>query len=221
MQRIPRLALAPLLLLTLGSACISRTIPGDGRVVLFDGNNLDAWHGLVEMPAKQKLTPDELEKAQAAADQRMHEHWSVDGDVLVFDGKGESLVTVSDYGDFELWLDWKIAVKGDSGIYLRGTPQVQIWDNPEGSGGLWNNKKSTNKPLVVADKPVGEWNTFYIRMVGERVSVWLNSKRVVDELILENHWDPSSPVYASGPIELQSHGNPLWFRNIYIREVKR
>jgi hypothetical protein len=75
--------------------------------------------------------------------------------------------------------------------------------------------------LTVADKPAGEWNTFYIRMIGERVSVWLNGRRVVDEQVLENYWDPSIPVYPSGPIELQSHGNPLEFRNIYVREIIR
>lgn len=200
------------------ASCISRTIPGDGRVSLYDGESLAGWRGLVDEPTRRKSAPEDLTKLQAAADARMREHWRADGDELVFDGKGENLVTARDYEDFELWVDWKIEPGGDSGIYLRGTPQVQIWDNPEGSGGLWNNKRSTNKPLTVADRPPGEWNTFYIRMRGERVSVWLNGKRVVDELVLENYWDPASPVYTSGPVELQAHGTPLRFRNLYIRE---
>ena len=107
----------------------------------------------------------------------MRGHWSVKDGILIYDGKGQSLQTVKDYGNFEFFVDWRIQKAGDSGIYLRGTPQVQIWDNPVGSGGLFNNQKNPSKPLVVADKPVGEWNTFWIRMVGDKVTVKLNDKR--------------------------------------------
>jgi len=122
--------------------------------------------------------------------------------VLVFDGKGQSLCTAKDYGNFELYVDWKIKDKGDSGIYLRGTPQVQIWDpaisSDVGSGGLYNNEKNPSKPLVKADNPVGEWNTFYIKMVGERVTIMLNDKVVVDDVVLENYWEREKPIYETG-----------------------
>ena len=111
---------------------------------------------------------------------------------------------------------------GDSGIYLRGSPQVQIWDPakwPQGSGGLYNNKKNPSDPLVKADHPVGEWNRFRIRMVDEVVSVWLNDKLVVDNVILENYWDRSQPIFPTGQIELQNHGSTLWFRNVFIRQL--
>ncbi|MEX0710934.1 MAG: DUF1080 domain-containing protein, partial [Pirellulales bacterium] len=125
----------------------------------------------------------------------------------------------------ELYVDWKIEPKGDSGIYLRGTPQVQIWDpalNDVGSGGLFNNQKPENpsKPATIADKPVGEWNTFRIKMAGERVTIYLNDVLVVDGVVLENYWERDKPLYASGPIELQNHGNTLYFKNIYLRELK-
>ena len=62
-------------------------------------------------------------------------------------------------------VDWRITKKGDSGIYLRGSPQVQIWDTSRvevgaqvGSGGLYNNAKFRSTPLKVADNPIGEWN---------------------------------------------------------------
>ena len=119
--------------------------------------------------------------------------------------------------------DWKIKKAGDSGIYLRGTPQVQIWDtkarpqNAVGSGGLFNNKKNPSKPIAVGDKPVGEWNTFRIRMIGDTVSVWLNDKLVVKETVLENYWERKKPIYKTGQIELQNHGNTLYFRNVYIK----
>jgi len=121
-------------------------------------------------------------------------------------------------------VDWKILPHGDSGIYLRGSPQVQIWDpadHPEGSGGLYNNRIHPSKPSKCADKPVGEWNRFRIRMVGERVSVWLNGELVVDNVVMENYWERDKPIYPTGSIELQNHGNTLYFRNIFIREIPR
>lgn len=192
----------------------------EGFTPLFNGRDLAGWKGLVGDPVKRRaMSPDELAREQALADARMREHWSVVEGVLAFDGKGENLCTAADYGDFELVVDWKIGPKGDSGIYLRGSPQVQIWDNPEGSGGLWNNKVNPSKPIAVADKPVGEWNTFRIRMVGEEVTVWLNDVLVVDRVPLENYWEREMPIYARGAIELQSHGNPLWFRNVRVKEL--
>ena len=67
---------------------------------------------------------------QKEANDKILPHWTVKDGVLDYDGKGNSLQTVKDYGNFELFVDWKIEPKGDSGIYLRGNPQVQIWDNP-------------------------------------------------------------------------------------------
>jgi HEAT repeat protein len=202
---------------------ISDRLKQGGFVPLFDGRGLDGWKGLVvDPPARAKMTPEELQIAQAAADESMRAHWRAADGVLAFDGKGESLCSVKDYGDFEMLVDWKIEKGGDSGIYLRGSPQVQIWDaapNPEGSGGLYNNQKGPRKPREKADKPVGEWNTFRIIMIGERVTVYLNDRMVVDNTILENYWERDKPIYPAGQIELQAHGNPLWFKNIYIREI--
>jgi hypothetical protein len=170
------------------------------------------------------MTPEALAKAQADADGRMRAHWSVVDGVLVFDGKGESLCTASDYGDFELLVDWKIEKGGDSGLYLRGSPQVQIWDpaaNPVGSGGLYNNQKGKSVPSEKADRPVGEWNSFRVIMIGERASVYLNDRLVVDNVVLENYWERAKPIYPTGQIELQAHGNILHFRNIFLREIPR
>jgi hypothetical protein len=196
-----------------------------GFVPLFDGRSLDGWKGLVaDPPARAKMTAQELAGAQAAADASMRAHWTVSDGVLAFDGTGESLCTARDYGDFELLGDWKIEKGGDSGFYLRGSPQVQIWDaeaNPVGSGGLYNNEKGPSQPLEKADRPVGEWNAFRILTIGERVTVYLNDKRVVDDTVLENYWERDKPIYPSGQLELQAHGNPLWFRNLFVREIPR
>ena len=67
---------------------------------------------------------------------------------------------------------------------------------------------------------MGEWNTFFIRMVGEKVSIKLNDVLVVDDVVMENYWDRKKTIYPRGQIELQNHGNTLWFRNIYIRELE-
>jgi hypothetical protein len=200
-------------------------VPPAGFVALFNGKDLAGWKGLVASPpVRAKMTPQQLADAQKKADEQMRAHWKVEDGALVFDGKGDSLCTAKDYGDFELLVDWKILPRGDSGIYLRGSPQVQIWDlnaNPIGSGGLYNNQKHPSKPTRCADKPIGQWNTFRIKMVGERVTVWLNGELVVDNVVLENYWERDKPIYPTGQIELQNHGNTLYFKNVYLREIAR
>lgn len=208
--------------------------PPKGFQALFNGKDLTGWKGLLKGPydnpaRRAKLSPEELAKLQVEADENMRAHWKAKYGVLEFDGKGRSLVAAKDYGDFELLVDWKILPRGDSGIYLRGTPQVQIWDpNDEkgnkrklGSGGLFNNQKNKADPLKLADKAIGEWNRFRILMVGEKVHIFLNNELVVDNTTLENYWERDKPIYPTGSIELQNHGNNLWFQNIYIRELPR
>jgi len=205
-----------------GSVAVAQTDspkPPPGFVALFNGRNLDGWQGAIPINRRARLSPEELKQAQEQANARVLPHWSVVDGVLTYDGKGDNLQTVRDFGNFELYLDWKIEKGGDSGIYLRGVPQVQIWDNPIGSGGLYNNQRTPSRPLLVADRPVGEWNTFHIRMVGDRVTVRLNGQLVVDNTPLENYWERDKPLPERGPIELQHHGNPLWFRNIYLKEL--
>jgi hypothetical protein len=201
--------------------------PPKGFVALFNGRDLAGWKGLVGSPkSRREMSREELAKAQAKADEDMLAHWKVVDGALCFDGKGHSLCTAKDYSDFEMLVDWKIEAGGDSGIYLRGTPQVQIWDTANrkvgaqvGSGGLYNNKKGASKPLKLADKPVGQWNTFRIIMTGEMVTVYLNGELVVDNVVMENYWERDKPIYPNGQIELQSHGSLLYFRNVFIREI--
>lgn len=227
----------------------SLNTPPDGFGSLFNGSDLTGWKGLAHKNANERraLRGDALATAQAQADASMTEHWSVTDGVLTYDGKGQSLCTSKDFGDFEFYIDWKIPAGADSGIYLRGTPQVQIWDpwDPRlkegqpapttgeewvaqytngrnlGSGGLWNNRRWRNAPLVRADRKPGEWNTFLIRMVGDKVTIWLNDKLIVNRVALENYWDKTGlqPLPRADQIELQHHGSELYFRNLYIREL--
>jgi hypothetical protein len=195
--------------------------PPPGFSALFNGTDLKGWKGLVADPPKRAaMTTEQLGAEQGRADERMRAHWAVDSGVLVFDGKGDSLCTARDYADFELLVDWKIEPAGDSGIYLRGSPQVQIWDRAEGSGGLYNNQKNPSNPSKRADKPVGEWNRFRILMVGDKVTVFLNGELVFHNVTMENYWERSKTIYPFGQIELQNHGNTLYFKNVFLREIK-
>jgi hypothetical protein len=196
--------------------------PPQGFTALFDGKDLKGWKGLVaDPPTRAKMSSAELAAATEKATVEALKHWKVVNGEIVYDGKNNSLCTVKDYGDFEMLVDWKLPPKGDSGIYLRGSPQVQIWDNPLGSGGLYNNQKNPSNPTSVADKPIGEWNRFRILMVGDKVTVYLNNVLVVQNITMENYWERDKPIYPTGQIELQHHGDSLWFKNIYIREIPR
>jgi hypothetical protein len=207
--------------------------PPEGFTALFNGRDLKGWKGLLASPydnpfKRAKLSAEDRAARQKDADQNMLAHWKAENGEIVFDGKGRSLCTAKDYADFEMLVDWKIPPHGDSGIYLRGSPQVQIWDpytqppqheSEIGSGGLYNNKKHPSNPLKVVDHPIGEWNRFRILMVGDKVHVFLNGELVVNDVTLENYWDYSQPIFASGQIELQNHGGKLWFKNLYIRPI--
>lgn len=231
LNQIPlRSAIVAILLCCLTGIALAQqpaSSPPPGFTALFNGKDLTGWKGLVGDPiARAKMTPEQLAEAQRKSDADIAKRWRVDNGEIVNDGAGPYLCTVDKYDDFELWVDWKIAPEGDSGIYLRGSPQVQIWDGlggkPEarvGSGGLYNNQIGVSRPLVVADKPAGQWNTFFIRMIGQRVTVKLNDKLVVDNVIMENYWDRKRPIFPKDQIELQTHGSETRFRNLFIRPI--
>ena len=206
----------------------------EGFVSLFNGKNLDGWWGAsTEDPRGwMALEPGDLEAKKKASQDDIHAHWRVEDGVLINDGQGLYLTTDENYGDFELRLEYRTVSGADSGIYLRGCPQVQIWDTTEaggkwdigadkGSGGLWNNSAGApgKDPLVRADRPFGEWNAVRVVMVGERVSVELNGELVVDHARLENYFDRSLPIPREGPIQLQTHGGEIAWRNVMIREI--
>jgi hypothetical protein len=199
--------------------------PPEGFTALFNGKDLTGWKGLVANPEKRaKMDKEALAAAEKKATEKAVQHWKVIDGVIEYDGKAMSLCTEKKYGDFEMYVDWKIHKGGDSGIYLRGSPQVQIWDPakwPVGSGGLYNNKKNPSKPTECADNPIGQWNRFRILMVGEKVTVWLNGCKVVNNVTMENYWNRKIPIYPEEQLELQHHGSHLWFRNIYIREIPK
>ena len=208
-------------------------VPPTGFTALFNGTDLTGWWGAsTEDPRKYEALPAADFQAKhdtSLADIR--QHWSVNNGELVNDGQGLFLTTDQNYGDFELYADYKTVPLADSGIYLRGCPQVQIWDSTEqdkfalgadkGSGGLWNNSPGApgKDPLVKADKPFGQWNHVHVIMTGSHVWVWLNGKQTVNNAVLENYYNRKLPVPKYGPIQLQTHGGEIRWRNVFIREI--
>ncbi len=228
----------PTLLLTALSLLISFAAAADpapppGFRAIFNGKDLSGWHGLNPHTAVKM----EGGKKEASLKQQREEfptHWRVENGELVNAGTGPYAKTDESFGDMELRIEYQTVAGADSGVYLRGTPQVQIWDvnqaddpkkpdrHPKlGSGGLFNNtpKSPGRDPLVVADKPFGEWNAFRIRQIGARTWVWLNDKLVVDGAVMENYWDKTKPLPAKGPIMLQTHGGEIRWRNVFVREI--
>lgn len=206
---------------------------GEGFISVFNGKDLTGWRGLVENPiVRAKMKPAQLAKAQEKADEMARRDWRVENGLLMFDGTGyDNLCSDKQYGDFEMYIDWMLDPAGpeaDAGVYLRGTPQVQMWDISRtnvgaevGSGGLYNNQTHASKPSKVADNKLGEWNNLFIKMVGDRVTVVLNGEKVVDNVILENYWDRKLPIFPVEQIELQAHGSKVYYRNIYVKELER
>ncbi len=206
---------------------------GAGFVAIFNGKDLTGWQGLVGNPiSRAKMDASALAVAQEKANSEAAQSWKAINNELHFMSKGDNLATIKKYGDFEMLVDWKIIDdkkgEGDAGIYLRGTPQVQIWDNARtkvgaqvGSGGLYNNQRNPSKPLKVADNILDEWNTFRIIMKADRVTVYLNGVLVTDNVMLENYWDRNLPIFNEEQIELQAHGSPVAYRNIFIKELPR
>ena len=205
----------------------------EGFRALFNGKDLSGWHGFNPHQGL-KLTGEK--KAADLAKQRADFplHWRVENGELVNAGTGPYATTDEAFGDIELRIEYKTVAKADSGIYLRGNPQIQIWDlnqvfdpkKPDrkphlGSGGLFNNTPGTpgRDPLVIADKPFGEWNTFRIVQKGDITTVWLNGKLVVDHAKMENYSDRAQPLPAKGPLMLQTHGGEIRWRNLFVKTL--
>lgn len=172
--------------------------------------------------------------------------WSAKDGVLAFTpGRdGGDLVTVDQFGDFELAFEWKIGPGGNSGVFFRLTeaerapywtgPEMQILDNaghadgrvPESSAGA---NYGLHAPVRDAARPAGEWNQARIVARGPRVEHWLNGVRVVAYELWTEQWRtlvaktkfaewPGYGMARSGHVGLQDHGDPVWYRNVKIRE---
>jgi hypothetical protein len=217
------------------SVAAAQAPPAGGRLSpVFNGKDLTGWYGQGQVDPRKvaAMSADDRARQRSADDVELRKHWRVDSGELVNDGEGPFATTEREYGDIELRLEYRTVAKADSGVYLRGTPQVQIWDTTKeggkwdrgadkGSGGLFNNSPGApgRDPLVHADKPFGEWNTLRVVQVGERTWVWLNDQMTVDGARMENFWDRTSPLPRVGPLQLQTHGGEIRWRRIALREI--
>ena len=161
----------------------------------------------------------------------MRAHWTRAGRGTGERWQGAYATTEKEFGDFELLVD--------TGPCRRPTPASTCGACHRCRFGTTPRKRSSTSaptrdpaacgttapgapgkdPLALADKPFGQWNALRILMVGSRVSVWLNGVKVVDHAIMENYYDRATPVPARGPIQLQTHGGEIRWRNIFIREI--
>lgn len=200
-----------------------------GWVMLFDGSNTDAWRGY-----KQHDVPG---------------NWSIAPDgSLTTSGEGADLLTRTKYGDFELSLEWKAPEKGNSGIMYRVTedhdaawqsgPEYQILDDA-GWGDEINDVQSAGSLYALHApragktlKPAGEWNHARIRVKDGLAQHWLNGEKVVECRFDDDEWRERIAgskfagydgfgMHERGHIALQSHGNPIAFRNIRIRDLDK
>ena len=192
---------------------------------LFDGETLEGWRGY-----------DSMEIPRG---------WRAEGGMIHFsDGKGD-LVTTSQFADFELALEWKVAEGGNSGIFYlaplgfdaiyMGAPEMQVLDDaahrdggdPLTSAGAAYGLYPAPRHVV---NPAGEWNHARIRVLGNNVEHWLNGERIVAYTLGSEEWRrrvreskfSEWPMYGMarrGHIGLQDHGDPVWYRNLRIRDL--
>ncbi len=228
-------AVVCLISLVMVTTCEAKTAaitPPEGFTMMFNGKDFTGLRAMKRFnPVKlSKMSVEDRKNMDAQNMAEFKKHWRVENGELVNDGYGPYATSEKNYEDFELWLEYKTVPLADSGIYLRGIPQVQIWDTrkeggrwnlgaDKGSGGLWNNTGEGRWPKVHADRPFGEWNSLQIKMIGDKVTVHFNGKLVVDNAPLENCYDRKSPIYDRGPIQLQTHGGEIRWRNVFIREI--
>ncbi|MCB1124177.1 MAG: DUF1080 domain-containing protein [Verrucomicrobiae bacterium] len=207
-----------------------------GFVSLFDGKSLAGWRGYMEDPAM--------------------EVWSVQDGVIVSKSASEkrdhaNLMTVAEFDDFDLRWEWKIEEGANSGVifhvkegpdkpYKTG-PEYQILDNQgfrSGKGEPVSAQEYTaghyaiEAPLQDATKPIGEWNSSRILVVGNSVTYWLNGVKTAEYEMHSDKWNkqvagakfakwPEYGMTGSGHIVLQDHGHAAAFRTIRIKDLSK
>jgi len=205
------------------------TAPSDA-IVLFDGKNVDAW--VANKGYNPTNSTDPLQ-------------WVVRDGVL-YSGKTSSAKTRQDFGDMQLHLEFQTPAKvegngqgrGNSGVFLHGRYEVQVldnYDNPTYVNGMVGSIYKQAIPLANPSRKPGEWQTYDIVFTAPRftkagimlepayVTVLLNGVLVQNHVAVKGTTEyigyPKMQVSAKGPIILQDHGNPVGFRNIWVRDL--
>lgn len=198
----------------------------EGWELLFDGKTTEGWHNYLK------------EDVQG---------WMVENGELITQGQVGDIVTDEEFGDFELYFEWKISPEGNSGViyrvvedeaysstYITG-PEFQLIDDENYPGELQDVQKSganyaLDAPSELAANPAGTYNTSRIRIEDGTVEHWLNGVKVVTYELGSPAWEEKvaqtkfkdMPDYGKaerGHIALQDHSDPVSFRNIKIRRL--
>lgn len=206
-------------------ASLTAAEKAEGWKLLFDGTSLAGWKGYKTTTAPAG--------------------WTVAGGVLTRSGPGGDLMTVEQYGDFEMRFEWKVPQNGNSGIIYRIAeteqypwqtgPEYQVLHNQGHADGKnpitsAGSNYAVNPPVKDVTKPVGEWNEGRLLVRGNHVEHWLNGVKVVEYEIGSADWE--ARVKASkfakvanygrmkrGYIALQDHGDAVSYRNLKIRPL--
>lgn len=171
--------------------------------------------------------------------EKVDKGWSVKNGIVYRDSKGGDIITKEKFKDFELTFAWKISEAGNSGIKYRTRGSLgleyQVLDDQKHR----DNKNPTHRAgslyeLMAAPdskhlKPVGEWNTGKVIARGDKIEHWLNGEKVVEITWGSEDWKKrfqkskyhKNEGFGSveGPILLQDHNDPVWYRNLKIRSL--
>lgn len=197
----------------------------EGWRLLFDGKTTKGWRGF-----RKDTMPD---------------GWQVVDDSLVRVGPAGDIVTMDQYQNFELKLEWRISPGGNSGILFHVSedkpavfetgPEMQVLDNTEHADGK-NPLTSAgadyalHAPTHDVTKPVGLFNKVRLVVNGPHVEHWLNGEKIVEYELWTDAWRdlvagskfnawPGFGLNKTGYIALQDHGDKVWYRNIKIRAL--
>jgi hypothetical protein len=198
------------------SVSMAAQAPPAGFTSLFNGRDAAGWTGAPAADPRAVVDQaPETEDATRQADQKaFSQHWRVDNGELVHDGSGPLATSQRAYSDVELRLEYRVAPKPAATIvggspaapaavvYLRNTP-LQQWQ----------------AAMAKAARPAGQWNTLRIVQLGERTTIHVNDRLVVDHERMVNSWDPKLPLARAGRIQLQGQAAEVRWRRIAVREI--
>jgi hypothetical protein len=205
-----------------------------GWVLLFDGKTTNGWH-------RYRNNADPAAATQPA----QPTGWTVEDGILSRTKRAGDLITDQEFANFELVFQWKISPGGNSGVIYHATedhhepyetgPEYQVLDNskhPDGKNPLTSAAScyALYAPPHDITAPVGQWNQGRIIVNGSHVEHWLNGEKVVEyewggddwKARVKNSKFNAMPEYGtrkSGGIDLQDHGNNVWYRNIKVRRI--
>lgn len=192
---------------------ILQKVPEAAYVPVF-GN--ETWAAVALNPAeKAAMKAKKAKKAEALAAETAAQVWKATENGMAYaGGAAATMGTGKNYENFELMFEWK---GGKAGLGVRSIPQIDL--GGEKSGALSGNVEGKNAPAKVADNAEGEWNTAYVKVVNDRVTIEVNGVETAANVILENTCDRNIPAYVQGQIMLIGEGAPVEFREMYIREL--